>query len=143
VPAALAELLGGGTVASLTVRPAADSLPLGGTLPLLAEALDDTGSSIFANVQWTSLDPDVATVGAHGVVRGVGLGTARIVAQADAQADTAVLVVAPPAMLTIAVSSAAPAGPSPAKNPQSCRCLPSAWTPAARRACNCDRFRWK
>jgi subtilisin family serine protease len=111
VPAALAELLGGGTVASLTIRPQVDTVPLGGTLPLFAEALDESGASLFANVFWESLDPGIATVGTHGVVRGLALGTARIVARADAQADTAIITVAPPAVLVVTTRSAAPERP--------------------------------
>jgi subtilisin family serine protease len=111
VPAALAELLGGGTVASLRISPRLDTVPLGGTLALLAEALDENGQPLFASVQWTSLDPDIASVGTHGVVRGLAIGTARIVARADAQADTALITVAPPAVLALSTRSAAPATP--------------------------------
>jgi subtilisin family serine protease len=111
VPAALAELLGGGVVATLRIEPQVDTVPVGGTLALRADARDESGEAVFANVQWTSLDPAVATVSAHGVVRGVAVGTARIVARADAVADTAFITVAPPALLVLNSRSAAPEAP--------------------------------
>jgi subtilisin family serine protease len=111
VPAALTELLGGGAVAAVHITPRLDTVPVGGTLQLRAIARDDTDEPVFANFAWTSLDPAVATVSPHGQVRGVAPGSARIVASAGERADTALVVVMPPAVVTMHARSAAPAEP--------------------------------
>jgi subtilisin family serine protease len=111
VPAALAELLGGGTVAVVRVEPGRDTIPVGGTVQLRAAARDAAGEPVFANIDWTSLDPGIATVSAHGMVRGIAPGTARIVAMAGTAADTAIIVVQPAAVLTLRARPNVPAQP--------------------------------
>jgi subtilisin family serine protease len=108
VPAALTELLVPGLVATLTISPAADTIPAGGTRQLRAVARDEDGATVFALVEWASLDPGVALVNARGLVTGVVPGTARVVARANGAADTALVVVRPPAVLTIRGRAVAP-----------------------------------
>lgn len=60
----------------------------GGTVQLSAEVGTDD-PTVSPVVFWVSLDPGVAAAGADGTVTGVSGGTARIVAEAGAHADTA------------------------------------------------------
>jgi subtilisin family serine protease len=111
VPAALELLLNGGVIASLTVEPAHDTIPQGGSVALRATAMNAAGEFVFVDAAWTSLDPAIASVTAAGLVRGIQPGTARIVAAAAGLADTAVVVVQPPAVLVANARSATPAEP--------------------------------
>lgn len=111
VPAALAEVLVDAIVATVNVTPETDTIPVGGTTPLRALAQDPDGRAVFTNFAWTSLDPGVAAVSVHGVVTGVAQGTARIVAASGMAADTVVIAVRPPAVVTIHARSAAPEAP--------------------------------
>ena len=66
-------------VASVRVTPAADSLALGDTLRLSAEAYDADGRTLAgAEFSWSSSDESLATVDASGLVTGVAEGTATI-----------------------------------------------------------------
>ena len=78
--------------ASLTLSPAADTLyAVGDTLTLTADVRDEAGAVVAdAEVEWRSLD-DAATVDSVGRVTAVDAGVARIVARADAAADTALI----------------------------------------------------
>ena len=88
VTAASGGALGGAMVAviqlaeSVIVTPGADSVALGDTLSLSAEAWDANGYSVVgANLSWSSSDESVATVDASGLVHGVTEGTAKISAE--------------------------------------------------------------
>ena len=66
---------------SVTVSPPMDSVVLGDTLRLVAEAYDETGHVVDGAVfTWSSNDDAVATVDPSGLVRGAGEGTATITA---------------------------------------------------------------
>ena len=66
----------------LSVSASRSTLYAGDTLLLTASASDASGRAVSAqNVRWSSLDPTKATVSAAGVVRGIALGRAIIVAQ--------------------------------------------------------------
>lgn len=106
VPALLAEVLGGGTVVSVSIGPRADTLPRNGFAQLEATTLDAAGQTAYANVVWTTLDPGTAVVDAQGRVFGTGLGSARIVAVADVHADTALVIVVEPAVLAVSGAQA-------------------------------------
>ena len=68
---------------SVTVSPSMDSVALGDTLQLVAEAYDETGHVVEEAVfTWSSSDAPVATVDPSGLVRGAGEGTATITATA-------------------------------------------------------------
>ena len=64
------------TVTSLTVTSTAQSLPVGGTLPLAATARSAAGDVVLTggSIAWSSSNTSVATVSAGGVVSGVGAG---------------------------------------------------------------------
>ena len=74
-----------------------DSVALGDTLQLVAEAYDETGHVVEGAVfTWSSSDAPVATVDPSGLVRGAGEGTATITATAgDASGTSEITVVNP------------------------------------------------
>lgn len=88
----------------------------GAVLQLAALVLGTQGDTLPGRtVAWTTTAPAVATVSVSGLVTAGQSGLARIVATADAAADTAVVVVAPgPLMLTLgsAVAVTRTVGPS-------------------------------
>ena len=83
-------------VASVTVTPAAASLTApDATVQLSARVLDGNGRAMSeVAVIWTSLDADVATVAASGLVAAAGNGTTTVAATVGAVAGTATVTVA-------------------------------------------------
>ncbi len=83
-------------VASVTVTPAAASLTApDATVQLDARVLDGNGRPMSGvAVIWTSVRPEVATVGASGLVAAAGNGTTTIAATVGAVAGTATVTVA-------------------------------------------------
>ena len=80
--------------ARVAVEPLFVSLSVGGSQVLEAAAYDASDDAIAGvEVAWESLDAAVATVGMDGGVSGVSAGQARVVAQVDGAADTALVVV--------------------------------------------------
>jgi hypothetical protein len=81
--------------ANITLLPAADTLDsLGDTVRVRAEAKAADGSVIDdALFTFSSTQPSVATVSSSGLVTAMRVGSTEIIAAADAQADTAVIVV--------------------------------------------------
>ena len=79
---------------SVTVAPAADTVELGDTLRLSAEAFDENGHRVAsARFVWQSSDSTVARVDVSGLVTGAGEGAAIITALAgDANAISAITV---------------------------------------------------
>jgi uncharacterized protein YjdB len=68
---------------SITITPSTDTLMVGETLTLTATARDGNGALITdPEIQWASLDPEIATVDTMGTVIGRSLGTALITASA-------------------------------------------------------------
>ena len=84
-------------VGSVAVTPAADTVELGDTLRLSAEAFDGNGHRVAgARFEWRSSDTAVARVDQTGLVTGAGEGTAAITAAAaDANAAAEIAVVNP------------------------------------------------
>ena len=82
------------TVASVLVAPSNGEVQVGHSLQLSAEARGANGQVVSnSSVEWRSQHPNVATVGATGIVQGVSPGTARITATVDeiaASVDVAV-----------------------------------------------------
>jgi hypothetical protein len=72
-------------VTNVTVTPGSSSVMEGGTTQLNAQV---SPANISAKLLWSSLDPTVATVSSTGLVTTLRNGTARIVAEAGAHADT-------------------------------------------------------
>ena len=83
-------------MASVTVTPAAASLMApDATVQLDARVLDGNGQTMSkVAVIWTSVRPEVATVGASGLVAAAGNGTTTIAATVGATAGTATVTVA-------------------------------------------------
>ncbi len=76
-------------VAAVDVFPAIDSVSVGDTLRLSAEATDANGHAVAgAEFNWSSSDVSVATVDASGLVRGVGEGAVAITAIASSMQAT-------------------------------------------------------
>ena len=82
-------------VASVQVSPSAETIELGSTLQLTAEAFDESGYAV-AEVEfaWETSDATVATVDASGLVTGVAVGVATITASAGSGQGTAKVTVA-------------------------------------------------
>ena len=77
---------------------------------LSASAFDGRGDAMASvRIAWSSLDADVATVDAAGLVSAKRAGTARIVAAADGRADTATVAVTAPTPGMVASVGVAPA----------------------------------
>ena len=83
------------SVASVEVSPSAQTIELGSTLQLTAEAFDENGEAV-AEVEfaWETSDAAVAAVDAGGLVTGVAVGTATITASAGSGQGTAEVTVA-------------------------------------------------
>ncbi len=82
---------------SVTVTPPADTIALGDTLRLVAEAYDESGHVVAGAVfTWSSSNAAVATVDSSGLVRGVVVGTTTITAiVGDASGTSAITVTNP------------------------------------------------
>lgn len=94
-------------VVSVAVTPASATVQAGASISLVAAGSDVTGQPTLATFTWTSSAPEVASVGADGVVTGLQPGTAVITA-------TAANGVA--GIADIVVEEAAPTGPPPRFN---------------------------
>ena len=82
---------------SVIVSPSADTVALGDTLRLVAEAFDENGHVVGGAVfTWASRDVSVATVDGSGLVTGVAEGTATITAEAGSAGGTAEIAVENP-----------------------------------------------
>ena len=86
--------------ASVAVTPAAATLPaIGGTIQLVAQALDASGLPLAGTpLSWTSDAPAVATVSPTGLVTAVAYGTARITAAYQGLRGLSILTVAVPSV---------------------------------------------
>ena len=94
-------------VAAVSLSQKAFSLVVGQELALAASVRSAGQQDVSgAAVQWESLNSAVATVTQAGVVRGVSLGTAQIVARSGGRADTATVTVVSELTRTFNVSSA-------------------------------------
>ena len=102
---------------SVTVSPAADTVALGDTLRLVAEAFDENGHLVEgAEFTWSSSDVSVSTVDASGLVRGVAEGTATITATAGDAPGTAEITVENPDRAALVALYHATGGPNWANN---------------------------
>jgi uncharacterized protein YjdB len=71
-------------VAAIVGLPAIDSVRLGRVNGFVVEARDATGNKLVGRkLNWSSLNPNVATVDANGLVTGVAIGSTVITARAD------------------------------------------------------------
>ena len=85
-----------GAAARVEIAPRLVSLPVGHAAPLSADAWDALGTMLRTpEVSWRSRSPEVVSIDARGVARGMASGHARIVAIVDGVADS-ILVSVPP-----------------------------------------------
>ena len=98
---------------SVVVSPTADTVALGDTLRLAAEAFDENGHRVEgAQFAWWSSDVPVATVDGSGLVQGVGKGVATIAASAGAARGTAEITVQNPDQAALVALYNATDGPN-------------------------------
>ena len=93
----------------VTVTPATDTLAVGDSTHLSAEATDANGNPVAGpDVSWTSADTAVAVVDSTGLVRTRADGSVSVTARVDAATDTFALTVLPPPDGAPAVTSVSP-----------------------------------
>ncbi len=92
-------------VASVRIVPDSATVSVHQTAQLVARVADSTGALLVGRaVAWASDAPNVATVDANGVVTAVATGTARVTATAEGQTGSAVVIVTPIPVASIAVA---------------------------------------
>ena len=105
------------SVASVEVSPSAQTIGLGSTLQLTAEAFDENGEAVAGvEFSWESSDAAVGTVDAGGLVTGVAEGTATITASAGSAQGTAEITVTNPERAALVALYKAMDGPNWIKN---------------------------
>jgi Bacterial Ig-like domain (group 2) len=83
-----------GQLAVVKVSPGSASVLPGRSVQLAALGLDGKNHLLtISNIGWSSLDPSVATVDGTGLVAGLSVGTARIVAVVEGKQDTGTVAV--------------------------------------------------
>src|SRR6266576_1088846 len=97
-------------VASVTISPASASVVVGLTAQLSATLRDANGNTVSGrSITWSSTSASVATVSGTGLVTGVAVGSASVIATSEGKADTAVVTVtsaAPPPVASVTISPA-------------------------------------
>ena len=93
------------SVASVVAAPESGEVTIGQKAQLGATTNDALGHPVDGvAVEWSSLNPGVASVSGAGLVTGVALGEAKIVAKAAGQSDTATVRVSPVAVAAVGVA---------------------------------------
>ena len=81
-------------VASLVLTPATATITIGATVQLSAVTKDSAGGVLTGRTTtWTSTATGVATVSANGLVSGVAVGTAQVIATSEGKSDTSSITV--------------------------------------------------
>src|SRR6185312_13211598 len=94
-----------GSVGSVKVTPATDSVAVGNTIALQATVIGPGGQVVSGQrVFWNTGDASIATVSDAGVVTGVGPGTVQIAASAGGASGIATITVLPPPVASVSVS---------------------------------------
>ncbi len=105
-------------VASVSVSPSSATTKVGLTVGFTATVLDARGRTVSnAAVSWSSTNLGVASVGATGVVTGVAVGTALVIAEAGGFRDTS----------TVVVESATTDSPPPPSGAAACASPRAEW----------------
>ena len=100
-------------VASVEVSPSAETIGLGSTLQLTAEAFDENGEAVAGvEFSWESSDAAIATVDESGLVTGVAEGVATITASAGQAQGTAKITVNNPDRAALVALYEATDGPN-------------------------------
>ena len=101
------------SVASVTVLPAADTIALGDTLRLAAEAFDENGHRVHdAPFVWATSDDAIVRVDETGLVTGVGEGRATVTARTGESSATSEITVENPDRAALVALYEATDGPS-------------------------------
>lgn len=80
----------------VTIVPGSVEIQAGSSHTLQAHVIDDTGQPVrSAVIAWSTTDPQVATVSDNGVVQGISVGNAGVIAASGAAADTAEILITP------------------------------------------------
>jgi hypothetical protein len=105
---ASATLLSAQNLLSIVVTPANPSFALGTTQQMVATGNYDDGTSndITNFVNWSTLDPTIATVNAGGLVASVAVGSTTVIASQSIIAGSTTLNVIPAELVSIAVTPA-------------------------------------
>jgi uncharacterized protein YjdB len=91
-------------VASVTVAPASQSLPAGGSVQLTATAFDSVGNALAGrSLTWTSGNPAVALVSTAGLVTAVAPGQAVVTATSEGKSGSATITVIAAPVATVEV----------------------------------------
>lgn len=80
---------------TITVTPAAATVPIGGTMQLRVSITDWNGTPTTGTVRWATQDPGIATVDSSGLVTGAGVGSTKIAATFHGATGTATISVGP------------------------------------------------
>jgi uncharacterized protein YjdB len=93
-------------VATVRVSPDTNALVVGGTLQLVAAALDANGNALTGqNSTWSSSQPTIASVTSTGLVTGLRAGAASIVAISGGKTGSATVVVSAPVSVSCDAST--------------------------------------
>jgi hypothetical protein len=94
-------------VASVTVTPNTIAVPIGATQQFVATTYDSFSNALTGRVvTWSSSNTSVVTVSSSGLASGVASGTATITATSEGQAGAATVSVAPPPVVSVAITPA-------------------------------------
>src|SRR5438128_4237836 len=94
-------------VASVTLNPTSTTVLVGQTAQLSATTTDSAGNVLSGRtVTWVSSNSSVAAVSAVGLVTGVGLGSATIIATSEGQSNTASVTVTNVPVASVSVTPA-------------------------------------
>jgi uncharacterized protein YjdB len=94
-------------VGSVAISPHNDTVSVGAQKQLAVTVLDANGHPITnPAVNWSSTNNGIAIVSSTGLVQGVSIGTAQIIAASGGKADTNTTLVVPATVTTVAVSIA-------------------------------------
>ncbi len=95
---------------ALTVSPQTPSIVLGNSVQLSATALfsDGSKSDVTGAATWTSAQPNVASINAAGMAMSKTIGSASISASYKSVSGSSTLTVAPPVLVSIAVTPQSP-----------------------------------
>jgi len=95
-------------VASVSVAPSSVTVPVGGTVPLVATLKDANGNTLAGRaITWASSGTGVATVSGAGLVTAATVGSATITATSEGQSGTATVSVTTVPVASVTVSPAA------------------------------------
>jgi hypothetical protein len=89
-------------IAKISINASRNTLDVGGTLQLTADAANSAGTVLAGKtINWISSRPDIATITAQGLVKGVAPGTVQITGTSGGQTGSVTLTVETPNLITL------------------------------------------